>query len=415
MAGNFDELLKKAEAEKREKAGLPPLEEEPEQPTAQPIEETEQQPETISAEAKHAAPKHKKKGNGIVRGIVTFVIVLGICCALAYTIVISALDFSGLNKSEAKVEIVVKQGSSTEAIASVLEENQLIDHPLIFRLYSKFTKRDGKYQAGIYSVSANMGYQTLTDTIIAGNPRETVSVTIPEGFTVDQIAAKLAENGVCTTADFYDALLHETYDFDFFASIPKAEDAERYNGRIYRLEGYLFPDTYEFYKDSSGKSVIQKFLSNFNQKFTTEMKSAMQAQNLTLDDVVIMASIAQMEAANDGELPKVTKVLYNRLASDYTRLECDSTALYTKDLMPNIAGAEIINKAYDTYERSGLTAGAICNPGLAALQAAVFPSDDSYIAQCYYFANDSKGNTYYSKTFAAHEAVCRKYGIGMYG
>ena len=123
----------------------------------------------------------------------------------------------------------------------------------------------------------------------------------------------------------------------------------------------------------------------------------------------------QKEAANVTELSKVTRVLYNRLDSDYTRLECDSTALYVKDLAPNTADAEAIGAAYNTYVRAGLTAGAICNPGLDALKAAVFPSDDAYVSACYYFANDTAGNTYYSKTFSQHVATCRKYKIGMYG
>ncbi len=416
MAGNFQELLKKAEAEKREKAGLDPLpEDEPPKEAPEITDEETVSEEEIPVAPRHAKDKKDKKTNGCLRGIFLFIFILAVCGGLAYFIVVGALDFSGLNKSESKIEVVIPQGTSTQQIAAILEENDLIDQPLIFRLYSRFTGRDGTYQAGIYSLSADMGYQNLMAVIIAGNPRETVTVTIPEGFTIDQIAEKLAENNVCTTADFYDALLNETYDYDFFSSIPQASDGGVYEGRIYRLEGYLFPDTYEFFIESSGKNVIDKFLSNFDSKFTTAMKSAMQARGLTLDDVVIMASIAEKEAATDADMPKVTRVLYNRLDSDYTRLECDSTALYVKDLMPNIQGAEIINQAYDTYSRSGLTAGAICNPGLAALEAAVYPSDDSYIAQCYYFANDTQGNTYYSKTFAAHEAVCRKYGIGMYG
>lgn len=419
MAGNFQELLKKAKAEEREKAGLEPLPEEEEQ---LPDEASEQQEENALAEEERSAeaPRHAKnkkdnKAGGCARGILLFVLILAICGALSYVVVIGALDFSGLNKSDAKIDVVIPAGTSTEGIANILEENGLIDRPLIFRLFSHLTKRAGAYQAGTYSLSADMGYVNLAAVIIAGNPRETVTVTIPEGFTIDQIAERLAENNVCTTADFYNALLNETYDYDFFSSIPQASDGGVYEGRIYRLEGYLFPDTYEFYTESSGKSVIDKFLSNFDQKFTTAMKSAIQARGLTLDEVVIMASIAEREAATDADMPKVTKVLYNRLDSNYTRLECDSTALYVKDLMPNIQGAAIINEAYDTYSRSGLPAGAICNPGLAALNAAVYPSDDSYIAECYYFANDTQGNTYYSKTFAEHEAVCRRYGIGMYG
>ncbi len=413
MAGNFQELLKKAEAEKWEKAGLEPIEEE----TIPEIEnEEDQDTEEISnTKARHAKLEKERKSSGCLRSLISFILILAVCAGLSYLIIITAMDFSGLNKSEAKVDVVISAGTSNEEIADVLEQNDLIDHPLIFLAYTYLTKRAGTYQAGTYSLSADMGYANLAAVMIEGNPRETVRVTIPEGFTVDQIAKRLEENNVCTTADFYNALNNEVFDFDFFDSIPQSSDGGVHEGRIYRLEGYLFPDTYEFYTESSGKSVVEKLLANFDEKFTTAMRSAMQARGLTLDEVVIMASIAQKESATDADMPKVTKVLYNRLDSDYTRLECDSTALYVKDLMPNIQGAEIINEAYDTYSRSGLTAGAICNPGLAALQAAVYPSEDSYIAECYYFANDKKGNTYYSKTFAAHEAICRKYGIGMYG
>lgn len=411
MAGNFKELLKMADAERREKAGLEPLAEEETEETVA----TEEIKDQVQEQPRHVKPKKEKKGAGCVKGLLLFVLIIALCSGLAYFVIAAALDFSALNKSDAKVDVVIPQGASTIQIAEILEENDLIDQPLIFRGYSKLTHRDGRYQAGTYSLSANMGYQKLSDRIIAGNPRETVTVTIPEGYTIDQIAALLEKKNVCTTADFYHALLNETYDFDFFASIPQASDGGKYEGRIYRLEGYLFPDTYEFFTESGGKSVITKFLSNFDSKITVEMKSAMQSRGLTLDDVVIMASITQKEAANSAEMPKVTRVLYNRLDSDYTRLECDSTALYVQDLAPNTADADTIGTAYNTYIRAGLTAGAICNPGLDALQAAVFPSDDEYVAQCYYFANDTAGNTYYSKTFSQHVATCRKYKIGMYG
>ena len=161
--------------------------------------------------------------------------------------------------------------------------------------------------------------------------------------------------------------------------------------------------------------MINKLLANFDAKVTPAMRSAMQAKGLKLDDVVIMASIAQKEAVTPAEMPKVTRVLYNRLNSDYKRLECDSTSGYVADLLPTVAGQEIVSTAYDTYKRYGLPAGAICNPGEDALKAAIYPSDDSYIAECYFFANDTKGNTYYSKTYAQHVATCRKYKIGIHG
>lgn len=432
MAGNFDELLKKATAEKLAKKGEPlpeePIADEPTQAepeTADAAPETAAQPaepETLADDEDGAEPTNKKKAKhtkakkgGCLHGAVLFAVIICFCAAAAYFVVAGAFDFVGLNKSDAKIDVVIPDGAPTKQIATILEENNLIDQPLVFRLYSKVSHKDGTFQAGTYSLSANMGYAQLASVIIAGNPRETVKVTIPEGYTIDQIAKKLEENKVCTTADFYDALLHGTYDYAFFNTIPQSSDGGVYEGRIYRLEGYLFPDTYEFYTESAGKTVVNKFLSAFDAKFTAEMRSAMQAQGLTMDQVVTMASILEKEAAGDADMPKVARVLYNRLDSDYTRLECDSTAKYVANLMPNVDGLEIISKAYNTYQRSGLPAGPICNPSLTALSAALNPSTDAYIKQCYYFANDTAGNTYYSKTFAQHEAACRKHGIGMYG
>ena len=403
MGGNFEELLKKARAEK----GGEPYIEEPEEE----IEETTQPEKTDVPQ--HQKPK--KKGNRLVRAIVTFIVVLALCGGAAYTIIAGVFDFTALNKSDTKVDVTVSEGATTAQIAAALHENGLIDHPWMFRLYSKLSGRDGSYQAGTYSLSANMGYQLLSTTIILGKPRNTVSVTIPEGYTVDKIAKLLESKNVCTTADCYDALLHENFSYDFFADIPDSADGGVYEGRIYRLEGYLFPDTYEFYTESAGKTVINKLLANFDAKVTPAMRSAMQAKGLKLDDVVIMASIAQKEAVAPAEMPKVTRVLYNRLSSDYKRLECDSTSGYVADLLPTVAGQEIVSTAYDTYKRYGLPAGAICNPGEDALKAAIYPSDDSYIAECYFFANDTKGNTYYSKTYAQHVATCRKYKIGIHG
>lgn len=412
MADNFKELLKMAENERRQKAGLEPLPDEEPAETAETDSVATEEP--ISEKPRHLK-KEKRTLPRFVKAILLLVMVVAICGGLAYFALIGAQDFSGINKSDAKVEVVIPRGASTVEIASILEENDLIDEPLIFRAYSKLSRRDGRYQAGIYQLSASMGYQKLAEIIIAGKPRETVTVTIPEGYTINQIAAKLEEKNVCTAAEFYDALLNETYDFDFFDSIPQASDGGKYEGRMYRLEGYLFPDTYDFFVGSSGKQVVQKFLSNFDSKITVAMKSAMQSQNLTLDDVVIMASIAQKESANTTEMSKVVRVLYNRLDSDYTRLECDSTVLYVKDLPSNAEGADKMAEVYNTYTRYGLTPGAICNPGLHAIMAAIYPSDDEYVSQCFYFANDTAGNTYYSKTFSQHVATCRKYKIGMYG
>lgn len=129
-----------------------------------------------------------------------------------------------------------------------------------------------------------------------------------------------------------------------------------------------------------------------------------------------MASILEGEANNPTDMARVARVLYNRLAStDYPRLECDSTQEYIRSIIQVEGGNEVINKAYDTYQRKGLPAGPINNPGMNAIRAALNPSEEAEIVNCYFFATDLKtGITYYTKTLKEHEAICKKYGIGMY-
>ena len=418
MAGNFKELLKKAEAEKRQKAGLDPLPEEEtlDQPTASACE-NEENVEESSDQIQEDEPddaEDEETRSPLVR-IILFSALFIVCAAVIYISIIGILDFTALGKSDKPIEVEIPVGASNEEIANILSENDLIDHPFIFRIYSKLSGKGSAFQAGTYTLSPDLGYDGLAAIFVEGNPRETVSVTIPEGYTIEQIAVRLEEAEVCTAANFYDALVNGTYNYDFMEQIPTITKGGDYEYRLYRLEGYLFPDTYEFFKETEAVEVVDRFLQNFDSKLTADMRKAIEKRGATIDDIVIMASIAQREAASAEEMPKVVRVLENRLNSDYTRLECDSTYLYVGNLPDTMENADKIYAAYNTYDCKGLPVGAIGNPGFAALKAAIYPSKDNYIAECFYFANDSKGNTYYSKTFEQHKAVCRQHGIGIYG
>ncbi len=258
-----------------------------------------------------------------------------------------------------------------------------------------------------------MGYQVLIDTMKTGKPREVVSVVIPEGFTLNKIADRLEENQVCTRSDFFRAANTVMYEYDFLKDLPTDEE------RIYPLEGYLFPDTYEFYTNSSGETVVRKFLDNFNARVDTSLKAAIKARGMTIDQAVILASIIQGEAADTDNMNKVSRVLQNRLENPgtYPRLECDSTSSYAKNMVPGEGGGAVFVKAYDTYEREGLPVGPINNPGLDAIRAVVEPSEDEEIKQCYFFATayiDEVPHYFYSKTYAQHKKTCEKYGIGIH-
>ena len=237
---------------------------------------------------------------------------------------------------------------------------------------------------------------------------DTVTVMLREGLTVPEMAAILEENGVCTAADFIDAVQNGEYDYDFVRAIPADPN------RAYRLEGYLFPDTYEFYVDSTATNVVNRLLKNF-QKRVEPLLPQIEAMGWTVDEAVIFASMIEGEADTPTNMAKVSRVLHNRLApnSGYSKLELCSTRDYVNHL-PEDAGfdLEALKQVYNTYYRQGLPIGAINNPGLDALTAALNPSEDATIMQCYFFAtNYQTGITYFSKTYAEHEQVIRDYGV----
>lgn len=233
----------------------------------------------------------------------------------------------------------------------------------------------------------------------------TVRVTVPEGYTVDKIAALMEEHEVCTAEQFRMAV--QTGDFSsypFVADIPLVDENGEDNGRFYRLEGYLFPDTYEFYRNCGGEAAVRRFLANFERKLEG-WRAALDASGLTLDEAVTLASIIQGEVGSAAEMHRVSRVLWNRLESpDYPRLQCDVTTKYLRELKAN--GFQPNDEVYDTYVCYDLPVGAINNPGLDALVAAVEPSTEEICADSYFFVIDETNNAvYYSETYAEHLAA----------
>ncbi|MBQ3133933.1 MAG: endolytic transglycosylase MltG [Clostridia bacterium] len=378
------------------------------------VSEPEEEPvcEPLSTEEK---PQKKRKVRSKKRRVITAVIytvmVLGIALSLAWLCFVAAVDVLGISANDTQVDIVVPEGASTQQIAEILAENDVIGQPLIFRVYSRLTGADGTYQPGDFTVSANLGYEDLIEILQTEKKRESVSITFPEGSTLADIASLLERNDVCEQKAFYEALEHGDFsDYAFIGEIPETEN------RLHKMEGYLFPDTYDFYVRSAATSAVYRFLDNFQAKVcdNTALMTAMKAKKLTLDELVNLASMIQKEDDSSSDIDKVSRVFWNRLESDgFPKLQMDSTQDYVKKY--KVTDTDVAN-AYDTYVCEGLPAGPICNPGETAFLAAVNPSTDSEVADCYYFASDiDTGITYYSETLAEHEAICRRYGIGMYG
>ena len=245
-------------------------------------------------------------------------------------------------------------------------------------------------------------------------PDNTMTVTFPEGYTIIQIADKLEQSKVCTAQAFLEACKNPVAGIE----IDNAQD------RVFLLEGYIFPDTYEFYLDSDAQSVVNKFIENYKSKITDEMKTRAQALGYTMDQIITLASIIQKECDADiEECANVSSVFHNRLKdpASFPKLQSDVTTFYITENLKDMLGYEdgialenqndevqkYIN-LYSTYYCSGLPVGAICNPGMKAINAALHPADTDYV----FFLTDKSGeNFYYAATIDKHNENGKAAGL----
>ncbi len=368
-----------------------------------------------SRKRKGNKPEKKKRNEalGCLKSILYVTLVIAVSCSIAYVAYVAFVDFTGIGRDTMKIDVVVPEGSSTQQVADILKEQNVIEQPMLFRVYCRLLHKDGTFHSGTHTVAANMGYSELAEKLSEMEVRETVTVTVPEGSTIDAIANLLEENNVCSASDFYTAVVAGDYeDYDFIAEITPEERKDR----VYLLEGYLFPDTYQFYQECSPETAVRVFLDGFAQRVTPETRAAIRESGQTLSEVVIEASLVQREARFAEDMPRVGRVLLNRLASpEFPKLQFDSTGDYLQNLVPSGTGGNVLDTAYDTYVREGLPVGAICNPGLAAINAVLNPSEEPEIINCYYFASIIEtGETEFFETFEEHEAWCRAHGVGIY-
>ncbi|MBQ7114857.1 MAG: endolytic transglycosylase MltG [Clostridia bacterium] len=326
-------------------------------------------------------------------------------------------DVLAIDVDETAVEVEVSKGMSDSDVIDILKDNKLIKNELFCNLFIKFFGKDGDYVSGVYTLTPSMGVEKMLSTMKADiTLSETVTLTFPEGWTIDQIAEKLEANEVCTAASFINTLQNVDFseEYSFIKSIPNKEL------RFRVLEGYMYPDTYEFYVGENASSVVRRFLDNFKNRWTDEYAKQAEDRGLSLDEVIIMASILQEEAASSSQMADIASVLYNRLdrPATFPWLNCDSTEDYlTETIKPTLTSStEDIQKYiqyrdnYDTYseECKGLPVGAIANPGDAAIRAALKPSSTSY----YYFCHNTEtGDVFYANTMSEHESNMRKAGL----
>lgn len=384
--------------------------------------------ERFQKEKKPAKKFFLALGNGsfLFKALFYIFFVLIISAYLSYYVITIGNDVFALVKTSSDVTVFVREGATTDEIASTLEEKGIIEYEWVFKLYMKY-RSDEEYTfiAGDHVLSAKMNYTNIIDELTVEDvAKGQVRIVIPEGLTVDEIIDLFLQNGIGSREDFVEAINNYSYDWDFV----KALDALGYpDSRKYRLEGYLYPDTYDFYLDTDEVWVINKLLANFDAKFwqpyypdneeeyASSYKAICDSYGMSFDDLITLASMVEAEGNNAEDFYYISQVFHNRLESEsLKKLQSDATTLFTKIYIRGITEDRELtqvdldyNSLYNTYYCEGLPCGAICNPGTDAIAAALDPMEPGD-GLSYYFVSNDVGKTYYARSESVHEQNKKK-------
>ena len=319
---------------------------------------------------------------------------------------VCAADVLAFGREDKMVTVTVYESDTMEDIIEKLHKNELIRYPGLFKLYADLAVDEGEIQPGIWDLNTMYDYHALVNMMSPSSSRTVIeNVLIPEGFTCRQIFELLEEKRVCTAKDLAEyAANGELKEYWFLDGMER--------GYEYCLEGFLFPDTYDFYKNSSPRDVLEKLLDNFEFRFNEEMRAQIDTLNANvtggtfdIHKVVIVASMIEKETANNAESPRIASVIYNRLfnwGGTPPYLNIDASIVYALDGKTDLTAEDLrIESPYNTYTNTGLTPGAISNPGLASLKAALNPETTNYY---YYVLNPAEGKHKFSTTLDEHNA-----------
>ena len=345
--------------------------------------------EESAAPQRRSSRQRGSSGRAASFAVLYVVGVIGASVLLACLGWIAANDVLALNKEEKTVTITITEDESLGDVVNRLKDEGLIEYKWLFRLFAAFTGGDDKVTMGTYTLNTDMDYRALISSMGSSSAnRMTTTVTIPEGMTEAQIFSLLEEKGVSTVEQLEEAAANYDFKFSFLKGVVPLGDPKR-------LEGYLFPDTYEFYMGEEPVSVLNKMILRFDEIFTDEMRQEVQNDGRTIQDVVTVASMIEKET-DGSDQAKIASVIYNRLDNPTSEtagyLNIDATILYAT------GGTEVDLNAdtpYNTRTHKGLTPTAIASPGVDALKAAVYPDSTRY----YFYALGDDGKHHFFATY----------------
>ncbi|MEG2000600.1 MAG: endolytic transglycosylase MltG [Evtepia sp.] len=348
-------------------------------------------------------PTHKPKKNSLFSNSTMYLLfIFGIAAILTAILWSAANDILALNKKDHSAVITISETDNFNSVVKQLKKNHIIHYKGYFHIFSVLSKAKDKVVPGTYELDTDMDYRAIINNLgPRSSSRMTTLVTIPEGFTVKQVFAELADKGVSTVDKLEDMAATHDYAFSFLDDIPM--------GDPYRLEGYLFPDTYEFYMGEDPLYVLNKMLLNFDLRVPDDLRKKMEDTGYSVHDIITIASMIEKES--DGlDRGKISSVIRNRLKKPTSEsagyLNVDATLQYVlpEGRLVTQADYETLDSPYNSYKHKGLPPGPIANPGLEAIQAAITPENTSY----YYYALDTDGHHQFFKTFSEHKAFLNK-------
>lgn len=303
--------------------------------------------------------------------------------------------------SSQPVVFEIKSGAGTSQIADQLQQEGLIRNSLVFKGYLKWNKLGGKFMAGTYAMNPGVTFDEIIHKLNSGDvvPEEMVKFTIPEGYTVLQMADKLSAEGIVDKKEFL-KLANEpsAFDVEIIKNMPVDEEMR------YALEGYLFPETYEMKKGSTTHEVMQRMLEEFQTRVNSipDLQAKLEEKKLSLHELLTIASLVEREVVVDKERALVAGVIYNRIKEDM-KLEIDATVQYLLDkpkarlLFKDLK----VESPYNTYLNKGLPPGPIASPSLASIKAALSPEASEYLF--YVTKKDGTSGHLFAKTYKEHQ------------
>lgn len=328
---------------------------------------------------------------GLKNKIIWAIVAVAVICVVWVLFIFS--DMFGWANDGESVMVRIPEGCSVREMADILEREEIIEYKFAFRLYEKTDDGEHLFRQGVHRLDKGMSYGEIIAKLTDKPDFEldnSVKITIPEGFENRQIADKLAELGLVDREKFLSELEYGEFDYDFVREITRTEN---------RLEGYLYPATYDILPGQSEHEIICKMLDAFNENIVP-VYDATETQ-FSLDQVITFASMVEREAANDQERGIVASVFYNRMKKDMTLSSCATVQYIIKERKAILSNSDIkTDSPYNTYKNKGLPVGPIASPGLNSVEAVLSPDETDYL---FFVAKlDGSGNVF-SRTGEEHE------------